>query len=58
MADAATNFTGFGREAFTFLTELAANQDRAWFEPRKREALDALQPGEEPVRARKRVGAL
>jgi uncharacterized protein (TIGR02453 family) len=35
MADEATNFTGFGREAFTFLTELAAKQDRAWFEPRK-----------------------
>ena len=35
MPAAAANFAGFGRDAFAFLTELAANQDRAWFEPRK-----------------------
>ena len=28
-------FTGFTREAIDFLAELAANNDRAWFQPRK-----------------------
>ncbi len=28
-------FDGFTREAIDFLTELAANNDRAWFQPRK-----------------------
>ena len=28
-------FTGFSREGVAFLTELAANQSREWFEPRK-----------------------
>lgn len=29
------DFTGFTREAIDFLVELAANNDRAWFQPRK-----------------------
>ncbi len=28
-------FTGFSREAVQFLTDLASNNDRAWFQPRK-----------------------
>lgn len=28
-------FTGFTREAIDFLADLAANNDRAWFQPRK-----------------------
>jgi uncharacterized protein (TIGR02453 family) len=31
----ATSFTGFTREGVQFLAELAANNDRAWFQPRK-----------------------
>ena len=30
-------FEGFRPEAITFLTDLAANNDRAWFTPRKAE---------------------
>jgi uncharacterized protein (TIGR02453 family) len=30
-------FTGFQREAIQFLTDLAENNDRAWFQPRKAE---------------------
>jgi uncharacterized protein (TIGR02453 family) len=30
-----TTFKGFGREAIQFLAELAENNDRAWFQPRK-----------------------
>jgi uncharacterized protein (TIGR02453 family) len=30
-----TTFTGFRPEAIDFLVELAANNDRAWFQPRK-----------------------
>ena len=31
----AAPFTGFSREALEFLAELAVNNDRAWFQPRK-----------------------
>jgi uncharacterized protein (TIGR02453 family) len=37
MAVAAPPFTGFQPEAIQFLAELAANNDRGWFQPRKRE---------------------
>ena len=38
MAVATTStFTGFRPEAVEFLAELAANNDRAWFQPRKAE---------------------
>lgn len=30
-----TSFEGFSPDAITFLAELAANNDRAWFTPRK-----------------------
>jgi uncharacterized protein (TIGR02453 family) len=30
-----TTFSGFTREAIDFLADLAANNDRAWFQPRK-----------------------
>jgi len=33
----ATAFTGFTREGVEFLADLAANNDRAWFQPRKAE---------------------
>jgi uncharacterized protein (TIGR02453 family) len=36
-AVANTSFTGFTREAIQFLVDLAANNDRAWFQPRKAE---------------------
>lgn len=46
---AADTFTGFSREAIDFLTELAANNERSWFQPRKtayerllKEPLEAL----------------
>jgi uncharacterized protein (TIGR02453 family) len=32
-----TSFEGFSRGSFDFLVELAANNDRAWFQPRKAE---------------------
>ncbi|HEY7736563.1 MAG TPA: DUF2461 domain-containing protein [Candidatus Limnocylindrales bacterium] len=35
MAVAATSFTGFRPEAIQFLADLAENNDRAWFQPRK-----------------------
>ena len=35
MAIATTEFTGFRPEAIDFLVELAQNNDRAWFQPRK-----------------------
>jgi uncharacterized protein (TIGR02453 family) len=37
MAVATTSFTGFRPEAIQFLADLAANNDRAWFQPRKAE---------------------
>ena len=37
MAVASTPFTGFSREAIQFLADLAANNERAWFQPRKPE---------------------
>jgi uncharacterized protein (TIGR02453 family) len=37
MAVAAPTFTGFRPEAIQFLADLAANNDRAWFQPRKAE---------------------
>ncbi len=37
MAVAAPSFTGFRPEAIQFLADLAANNDRAWFQPRKAE---------------------
>jgi uncharacterized protein (TIGR02453 family) len=35
MAVAAPPFTGFSPDAIQFLADLAANNDRAWFQPRK-----------------------
>jgi uncharacterized protein (TIGR02453 family) len=35
MAVSAPTFTGFGPEAIQFLADLAANNDRSWFQPRK-----------------------
>jgi len=35
MAVTAPPFTGFTREGIQFLADLAANNDRAWFQPRK-----------------------
>jgi uncharacterized protein (TIGR02453 family) len=35
MATAPATFSGFTREAIDFLADLAANNDRAWFQPRK-----------------------
>ena len=35
MAVAAPPFTGFTREGIQFLADLGANNDRAWFQPRK-----------------------
>lgn len=37
MAIATTGFTGFAPEALDFLADLAANNERAWFQPRKAE---------------------
>lgn len=37
MAIATTGFTGFAPEALDFLADLAANNERAWFQPRKTE---------------------
>ncbi len=37
MPDATKTFTGFEPEAVQFLADLAANNDRAWFQPRKAE---------------------
>jgi uncharacterized protein (TIGR02453 family) len=37
MAVATPTFTGFRPEAIQFLADLAANNDRAWFQPRKAE---------------------
>jgi uncharacterized protein (TIGR02453 family) len=37
MAVAAPTFTGFQPEAIEFLADLAANNERAWFQPRKAE---------------------
>ncbi len=37
MPDATRTFTGFQPEAVQFLADLAANNDRAWFQPRKAE---------------------
>ena len=49
MATATETFTGFRSEAIQFLADLAANNDRAWFQPRKadyerllKEPLEAL----------------
>jgi len=35
MAVASPAFTGFRPEAIQFLADLASNNDRAWFQPRK-----------------------
>ena len=35
MGEAGAQFTGFGSDALTFLAELAANNDRAWFQAHK-----------------------
>ena len=35
MSTTAATFKGFSREAIQFLADLAANNDRAWFQPRK-----------------------
>src|SRR6476620_3074080 len=35
MSIAAPTFAGFSPDAIDFLAELAANNDRAWFQPRK-----------------------
>ena len=37
MTSATETFTGFRPEAIQFLADLAANNDRAWFQPRKAE---------------------
>src|SRR5262245_30931145 len=37
MAVAAPTFTGFEPEAIQFLADLAANNERGWFQPRKAE---------------------
>ena len=37
MAVASPSFTGFRPEAVEFLAELAANNERAWFQPRNGE---------------------
>jgi uncharacterized protein (TIGR02453 family) len=37
MAAAPSGFRGFSREAIQFLADLAANNDRAWFQPRKQD---------------------
>ena len=37
MALATSTFTGFRPEAIQFLADLAVNNDRAWFQPRKAE---------------------
>ena len=37
MTTATETFTGFRPEAIQFLADLAANNDRAWFQPRKAE---------------------
>jgi uncharacterized protein (TIGR02453 family) len=37
LTTAAPSFTGFRPDAIAFLAELAANNDRAWFSPRKAE---------------------
>jgi len=39
---AAEPFTGFRQEAIQFLADLAANNDRAWFQPRKAEYEELL----------------
>ena len=41
-ATASTTFTGFRPEAIQFLVDLAANNDRAWFTPRKAEYEELL----------------
>ena len=35
MAVASPPFSGFSPDAIQFLADLAANNDRAWFQPRK-----------------------
>src|SRR5689334_6403626 len=37
MSVAASSFTGFSPSAIQFLADLAANNDRSWFQPRKAE---------------------
>ena len=48
MAVAAPTFTGFRPEAIQFLVDLAANNDRAWFQPRKAQYEELLK---EPLEA-------
>jgi len=35
MAIASSSFTGFSRDSIQFLADLAQNNDRTWFQPRK-----------------------
>src|SRR5512135_470225 len=35
MSSGGANFKGFTREAIQFLADLAANNERSWFQPRK-----------------------
>lgn len=53
MAVATPTFSGFGPEAIQFLVDLAANNERAWFQPRKGEYERLLK---EPLEAL--IGAL
>src|SRR4026207_393795 len=48
MAVAAPTFTGFRPEAIQFLQDLAENNDRAWFQPRKGEDERLLREPLEP----------
>ena len=48
MAVASPPFNGFSPEAIQFLADLAANNDRAWFQPRK---ADYEQLRKEPLEA-------
>ncbi len=45
MPAATETFTGFTPDAIQFLADLAANNDRAWFQPRKGDYERTLEPG-------------
>jgi uncharacterized protein (DUF2461 family) len=47
---AATPFTGFTPEAIQFLVDLAANNDRTWFQPRKADYERLMKPPRGPLR--------
>ena len=38
-------FTGFSKDAMQFLVDLALNNERSWFQPRKAEVMAAAVPG-------------